>query len=244
VAANLPLEIRKVVVTLPTWNESGNIEALIAELLTVEPGIEVLVIDDNSPDGTWQIVQRIAAENPRVHLLHRTTNKGRGLAGLAGFIRALELGAEAVIEMDADFSHQPSFIPPLLAPIRAGEADIVVGSRLVSGGGEAGRHGIRTVITLGANLYIRALLGINLRDCTSGFRAFSRGALEAIPLASMTAKGPEIVQEILYEAGRARLRVVERPIQFVERRAGVSTFNWRIMVRSLGYIARLRFGRR
>jgi dolichol-phosphate mannosyltransferase len=232
----------RIIATLPTYNEAENIESLVSDLLALGPEIEVLVVDDNSPDGTWLIVRDMASAQTRVHLLRRTTERGRGTAGLAGFRWARDAGADAVVEMDADYSHHPRFIPDLLEPIRAGEADIVVGSRLVSGGGEEGRSISRRLITSAANLYIKTVLGLTVHDCTSGFRTFSRKALELIPWESMTATGPEIVQEVLCEGRKARLRMVERPILFEERRAGESTFNVKIMIRSFLYVLRLRLG--
>jgi dolichol-phosphate mannosyltransferase len=230
----------KIIATVPTYNEADNIVPLVTEILALGADYHVLVVDDDSPDGTWRLVAEMSAREPRVRLLHRTENRGRGTAGLAGFVAARAAGADAVVEMDADFSHHPRFIPSLVEPVADGSADIVVGSRLVAGGGEQGRHAVRTLITRAANAYIALLLGLPLRDCTSGFRVFSRRALEAIPWERMTARGPEIVQEVLWEARCAGLRFAERPILFEERRAGQSTFNWRIAVRSLFYIPSLR----
>lgn len=234
----------KIIATVPTWNESENIVPLTRELLAIGPEYEVLVIDDDSPDGTWRLVGEMATSDPRVHLLHRKGERGRGSAGIAGFVRARDMGADAVVEMDADFSHQPRFIPSLVEPVREGSADVVVGSRLIAGGGEQGRHAARRFITLGANFYIRTLLGFPVRDATSGFRVFGRKALEAIPWERVGARGPEIVQEVLVEAMNAGLRIAERPILFEERRAGKSSFNPRIMVRSLAYMLKLRGRRR
>ncbi|MCX7717658.1 MAG: polyprenol monophosphomannose synthase [Candidatus Sumerlaeaceae bacterium] len=230
----------KIIATVPTYNEADNIVPLANEILALGDAYHVLVVDDNSPDGTWRLVREMMAREPRVQLLHRTTDRGRGTAGLAGFIAARDAGADAVVEMDADFSHHPRFIPSLVEPVLDGSADIVVGSRLVAGGGEQGRHVARTLITRAANSYIALVLGLPLRDCTSGFRVFSRRALETIPWEQMTARGPEIVQEVLWEARLAGLRFAERPILFENRRAGQSTFNWRIAVRSLAYIPHLR----
>jgi dolichol-phosphate mannosyltransferase len=230
----------KILATLPTYNEAGNIQPLVAELLATDERLEVLVVDDNSPDGTWQIVQDLALQEPRVHLLHRTAERGRGTAGIAAFTWARDNGYDAAVEMDADYSHHPRFIPSLLAPLESGEADIVVGSRLVAGGGETGRHPVRRWITLSANFYIRAMLRLPVRDCTTGYRTFNRRALERIPWEKLDARGPEIVQEVLLAARRGGLKIVERPILFEERRAGESTFNWRIMARSLGYVWRNR----
>lgn len=232
----------KIIATLPTYNEAENIEPLMAEILALGPEYEILVIDDHSPDGTWRLVGEKAKQEPRVHLLHRTTERGRGTAGLAGFIWARDAGADAVVEMDADFSHHPRFIPALVEPVRSGVADLVIGSRLVKGGAEQGRTASRRIITVLANFYIQVVLGLRIRDCTSGFRAFSRKALECIPWERMSARGPEIVQEVLCEARRAGLRMEERPILFEERRAGQSTFNAKIMVRSFLYVLRLRLG--
>jgi dolichol-phosphate mannosyltransferase len=231
----------RIVVTLPTYNEAENIEPLINELLTLGDEFEVLVIDDDSPDRTWAIVERMGKQNPRIYFIRRIGERGRGTAGLTGFKWARDNGADAVVEMDADFSHHPRFIPSLLEPIRSGEADIVVGSRLIKGGGEQGRSPLRTLITLLANGYIRLVLGLPIRDCTSGFRVFNRRALELLPWDKMKCQGPEIVQEVLHEARKLNLRIVERPILFEERRAGQSTFNVKIMLRSLFYMIKLRF---
>jgi dolichol-phosphate mannosyltransferase len=234
--------LMKIIATLPTYNEADNIELLMAEILAIGPDYEILVVDDNSPDGTYKIVGDAAAQNSRIHIIHRTNERGRGTAGLAAFRWARDNGADAVIEMDADFSHAPRFIPSLVQPVREEQADIVIGSRLVEGGGEQGRPPSRKIITLMANTYIRLMLGLPVRDATSGFRVFSRRALTTIPWEKMTARGPEIVQEVLWEARRANLTMTERPILFEERRAGTSTFNRSIMMKSLLYMLKLRLG--
>lgn len=243
---------------LPTYNESGNIESLIRALLETRDDLGVVVVDDNSPDGTWKIVQSLAAEFPgRVDLLLRTRERGRGSAGVAGFKRALELGAAFVIEMDADWSHHPRHVPELLAAAM-GEgdggsggaatcdsgnamADVVIGSRLVPGGGEAGRPFIRTLITHAANLYIRLMLGLRVRDCTTGYRVFSRRMLEGIAWERMESNGPAIVQEMLLACRALGGRMVEVPIRFEQRRAGQSTFNTKIMLAGLGAVLKFRF---
>lgn len=229
----------KIVATLPTYNERLNIEALIDATLAATPGMEVLVIDDNSPDGTWQVVAERAERDPRVHLLHRTTDRGRGTAGVAGFRRALDMGAELVVEMDADWSHHPRFLPGMVEA--AGNADVVIGSRLTPGGGETGRSGIRKLITWAANMYIRIILGLPARDCTSGYRVFRRSVLERIDWDRVQARGPAIVQEVLLACHRAGARIAEYPILFEERRAGSSTFNTRILLAGLAAQWRLRF---
>ena len=221
----------KIIATLPTYNESGNILALIDDLLGVSRSMEVVVIDDDSPDGTWRLVEQLARQQPRVHLVHRVNERGRGSAGVAGFRKALELGADLIVEMDADWSHHPRHLPAMLRAAR--RADVVIGSRLVKGGGEAGRSPARTLITRGANLYLRLLLRLGVRDCTTGYRVFRRRVLEAIEWDRVESNGPAIVQEVLLCARRMGARIVEVPIRFEERRAGVSTFNSKIMLAGL-----------
>lgn len=223
---------------LPTYNEAENIGPLLDAILAQGPEWEALVVDDDSPDGTWKIVAERAEKDSRVHLLHRTTDRGRGLAGIAGFRKAIELGADWVLEMDADFSHNPEYIPAFVEASR--DADLVIGSRLVPGGGEAGRSPLRGLITQFASLYIRLTLGLPIKDPTSGYRLFSRRLLEAMPWDAMHARGPEIVQEVLVAAKARGFKMVEVPILFEERRAGESTFNLKIMIRSFFWVLRLR----
>lgn len=231
----------KIIATLPTYNEAENLLPLIEALLRVSRSLEVLVIDDNSPDGTWRLAGELAAKNPRVHLLHRKTERGRGSAGVAGFRKALELGADLVVEMDADWSHHPRYLRNMLRATR--KADVVIGSRLVRGGGEVGRSRWRTLVTHLANLYIRLLLGLPANDCTSGYRVFRRWVLERTDWDAVKATGPAIVQEVLVASRALGARIVEVPILFEERRAGVSTFNSKIMVAGLAAQWRLRFSR-
>jgi len=229
----------KIVTCLPTYNEADNIVPLIQNLLAVSTKLEVLVIDDDSPDGTWKLVEAHSADNPRVHLLHRKTERGRGSAGVAGFKRALEMGADLVIEMDADWSHHPRYLREMIRSTQ--RADVIVGSRLVPGGSETGRNFIRTLITYGANLYLKILLNLPVRDCTSGYRVFRRYVLENIDWDRVQATGPSIVQEVLLAAHALGAKMTEVPIVFEERRAGVSTFNFKILVAGLLAPWRLRF---
>lgn len=229
----------KIIVTLPTYNESGNLPSLVETLLKVSRNLEVLVVDDNSPDGTWKMVRQMAGENPRIHLIHRVDERGRGSAGVRGFQAALAMGADLVVEMDADWSHNPRFLRSMLAATR--RADVVIGSRLVPGGGETGRHGLRTLITQLANLYIRVIHGLAIRDCTSGYRVFRRWVLERIEWDRIHSNGPAIVQEVLVSARALDARIKEVPILFEERRAGHSTFNSKILLAGLVAQWRLRF---
>ena len=209
----------RTIVTLPTFNEAENIEPLIEELRAL--GLEVLVADDNSPDDTWRLVQALQPNDAGVHLLHRTEKKGRGYAGAEAFVRALELGADHVVEMDADLSHQPKFVPDLLKALDAG-ADIVVGSRLVPGGKDVGRGRLREWLTRFSAWYARTILRLPIRDANSGFRAYTRRALEMIAPATLVSAGPSIVHEVFGRATRAGLKIVEVPIVFVDRERGDS----------------------
>jgi dolichol-phosphate mannosyltransferase len=231
-----------IIAMLPTYNEAENIQPLIEAILALGPDYQALVVDDNSPDGTWKKVEALGAKHPgRVHLVRRIGEKGRGSAGIRGFVESLACGADYVVEMDADWSHHPRFIPALVAAAMDERgADVIVGSRLVKGGGEQGRSPIRTFITLGANFYIRMALGLRLRDCTSGFRVFRRRALEAIHLETLNSNGPAIVQELLMACKSKGCTFAEVPILFEERRAGQSTFNARIMLAGLWSVMKFR----
>ena len=229
--------MKKPIVMIPTYNEADNIAKLIEALQDLHiPKLEVLVVDDNSPDGTWKIVKDIARKDKHVHLLHRTKDKGRGTAGIAGFQRALELGADVVVEMDADFSHNPKYLPSLLRGLD--HADVVLGSRRVPGGADADRPLWRRFVTFGANWYIRILLGLKVKDCNSGYRCFRRNVLEAINLNTLMAKGPDIVQEVLFKAHLKGFRIMEVPIVFVERKEGNSKLGMKHLYK--GYIMVLR----
>lgn len=230
----------RLVALLPTFNERENIGPIVQEVLSLDQHFGVLVVDDDSPDGTAQEVEALAGRYPgRVFVRVRKERRGRGLAGIEGFVEALKIGPEFVVEMDADFSHQPRFIPEFVAAI--GDFDVVIGSRFVPGGGEVGRSIVRRVVTRFANFYIRLVLGIPVRDLTSGFRLFRAAALRRLPLAGMISRGPEVVQEVLCLAKRYGLRLKEHPIVFYDRKAGRSSFGWRIALRSLMMMWRFRF---
>lgn len=222
--------LARIVVTVPTYNERENIEPLVERLLSVDPRIEVVVADDSSPDGTADVVAALAASDQRVHLLKRSRDFGRGHAGRDAFAWALRHRADAVIEMDADFSHHPRHIPELLAALDG--ADVVLGSRQVRGGRDVGRPWWRLALTRVSNAYVRLVLGVPVRDCNSGFRAFRRSALEAIDAGHAHSPGPAIVHELLYKAKLRHLRIVEVPIEFRERERGTSTLTFRKLLRS------------
>ncbi len=211
---------RKAVVTIPTYNERETIGSLIQGILAlrVEPDLNVLVVDDNSPDGTAEEVAGIGRRDPRVRLLLRQEKRGRGLAGIAGFKEALDMGADFVIEMDGDGSHQPVFIPSLLQAAK--NLDVVLGSRFVEGGEDADRSRYRRFVTFLVRHFIRLLFSVPVRDVSSGFRSFRREALEAVGLDSLASTGPSIVLEVLYRAHRLGLRLGEIPIVFIDRKKG------------------------
>ncbi|MBI4495507.1 MAG: polyprenol monophosphomannose synthase [Deltaproteobacteria bacterium] len=224
---------------VPTYNEAPNIEALLREILAQGPDIGAVVVDDDSPDGTGAIVEGLRREDPRVHLIRRRGERGRGTAGVAGFRYAAGQGVEYVIEMDADFSHPPSCISDFLS--RMGDCDLLIGSRLVPGGGERGRHFLRKWITRAANFYIRQILQLPVRDCTSGFRVFRREVLQAIELDQIVSRGPSVVEEVLYQCYRRGFRIREVPYVLEERQAGQSTFNLRIMLEAMKMIVKIRW---
>jgi len=224
---------------IPTYNEAPNIEPLLREILGQGPDVGAVVVDDNSPDGTAAIVERLREEDSRVHLILRKNERGRGTAGVAGFKYAVAQGVDFIIEMDADFSHQPSYISSFLRQMD--DCDLLIASRLVKGGGETGRHFLRKVITRTANAYIRMILGVPVRDCTSGYRVFRRKVLEAIDLDHLMAVGPPIVEEVLYKAHRRGFRIKEVPYILEERKAGESTFNRKIMLNALLMMPKIRW---
>jgi dolichol-phosphate mannosyltransferase len=237
----------RVICTVPTYNEAENILDLARELLALGPNVEVLVVDDHSPDGTWKLVAEASREEPRLHLLDRTSDRGRGRAGRDGFVRALEMGADVVVEMDADFSHHPRYVPALVARLGAthpkgrGPIGLVLGSRGVAGGRDADRGLLRRWITLLANLYIRILLGVPVRDCNSGFRGWDAQTLRRIRVERTFSPGPAIVQELLYKTARERIAIDEIPIEFVDRVRGESTLNLRILMQGYTTVLKLRW---
>jgi len=227
----------KPAVMLPTYNEAENIRAIIGAILRAVPDASVVVVDDDSPDGTWKIVAGMATNDGRIHLIHRTENRGRGYAGAEGFRYCLEKRFDPIIEMDADFSHDPFYLPQMIAESR--EWDVVLGSRAVPGGGEKGRGIIRRVITALAAAYLRMMLGVrDVRDPTSGFRCFRRRVLEEIRPDTLISPGPGIVSELLFRCRNCRIK--EIPITFRDREKGRSKFGLKAMAESLLLALRLR----
>ena len=230
----------RAVLCLPTYNERENLEPMIRALDAVLDTAtdRVVVIDDGSPDGTGEIADRLATELPWVSVLHRETKEGIGPAYIAGFRQALAEGAELVLEMDCDFSHDPNDVPRLIAA--AADADLVLGSRYAPGGGTANWGLVRRVVSRGGCLYAQILLGMRVRDLTGGFKCFRREALEAIDLDALSAHGYAFQIETTYRVKRAGLRVREVPITFVERRAGASKMTGAIVAEAMWKVPLLR----
>jgi dolichol-phosphate mannosyltransferase len=230
------------VVCLPTYNERENLEAMVSALGEKLPAESlILVIDDNSPDGTGEIADRLAAAQDNVEVLHRARKEGLGPAYLAGFRRALELGADLVLEMDCDFSHDPADVPRLVAA--AAEADLVLGSRYVSGGGTRNWGLLRRLISRGGSLYAQVLLGVRVRDLTGGFKCYRRAVLETIDLDAIESKGYAFQIETSYRAIRAGFRVVEVPIVFADREVGGSKMSNSIVFEAIWKVPALRLSR-
>jgi len=232
--------VPRAVLCLPTYNERENLEAMIEALggvldTTVD---RVLVVDDGSPDGTGEIADRLAGEHPWVSVLHRPVKEGIGPAYIAGFRRALADGAELVLEMDCDFSHDPADVPRLIEATE--DADLVLGSRYAPGGGTANWGLVRRFVSRGGCLYAQIFLGLGVRDLTGGFKCFRRAALEAIDLDALSAHGYAFQIETTYRVSRAGLRIREVPITFVERRAGDSKMTGSIVAEAMWKVPLLR----
>jgi dolichol-phosphate mannosyltransferase len=228
-------------VVIPTYNERDNIAPLLEQVLAHQR-LRVLVVDDNSPDGTGDIVAALAINEPRVGLLRRAGKQGLGTAYIAGFRRALAEGADYIFEMDADFSHDPSYLPQLLQAAET-RYDVVLGSRYVAGGGTTDWGLVRRLISRGGNIYAGLILGLPVADATGGFRCYRRQALEGIDLDAVRSNGYSFQIEMVYRAQQAGFRVGEIPIIFPDRRVGRSKMSRRIVLEALLTVWRLRWGR-
>lgn len=212
--------VTRVVVLIPTYNERENLPGMIARVRASVPDVDILVLDDGSPDGTGALADELAADDPHVHVMHRAGKQGLGKAYLAGFDWALERGYDAMVEMDADGSHLPEQLPHLLAAIS--EADVVIGSRWIRGGEVRNWPASRKVLSVGANVYTKVLLGMAVNDATAGYRVYRASALRTMGLQGVESQGYCFQVDLTLRAVRAGLRVVEVPITFVEREVGVS----------------------
>lgn len=228
-------------VVLPTYNEAGNLPGISVAILESLPGAVLLVVDDGSPDGTGGLADGIAAADARVRVRHRTAKQGLGRAYLDGFGIALGAGATCVVQMDADWSHDPSALPALVAPITDGRADLVIGSRYVSGGGVTDWGTFRRLVSRGGSVFARIVLGLDPHDLTGGFKAWRAETLVAVPFEGVRAGGYVFQIEMTYRASRLGARVVEVPIVFRDRQVGQSKMNRRIIVEALLVVLTLRW---
>ena len=229
-----PSRSQRVLVSTATYNERDNLQPLIAEILSVLPGAAVLVIDDNSPDGTGRLADELAAADPRVHVLHRAGKLGLGSAIVAGMRYAMNEGYDLYVNMDADFSHHPRYLPNMIAGMA--KNDVMIGSRYVRGGGTENWPLVRRAISLSVNTLTRILMRIPARDTSGGYRCYRVSKLREVRFERMISRGYSFQQEMLYRCRQAGCRIGETPIVFADRRAGTTKVNTREVVRSLGVI--------
>ncbi len=226
-------------VIIPTYNERENVGPITTAVLEAEPRCDVLIVDDNSPDGTGALADELALKQPRIKVLHREKKEGLGRAYLHAFRWGLERGYQYLVEMDADFSHDPKYLPQLLDAAQGG-ADVAVGSRWVKGGGTVNWGPGRRLLSRGGSLYARTILGVGLRDLTAGFMCFNRRVLEAIDLDAVKSSGYGFQIELKYRALKAGFTVKEIPIIFEDRRVGQSKMSQKIVLEALGMVWKLK----
>lgn len=231
----------KTVIIIPTYNEFENLRPLLDAIFSYAPGTDILIIDDNSPDGTGQLADELHEQDPRVHVLHRAGKLGLGTAYIAGFKYAIEQHYDAAFEMDADFSHDPRYLPDFLAAIE--NADLVIGSRYVSGGDTPNWSLLRRFISGGGNTFARFMLDIPIHDCTAGYRCYRREVLERINLDGIQAQGYAFQVELVYRVIRQNFKIVEIPIIFMDRRVGKSKMSRKIFFEGFFWVLRTRFGK-
>ena len=227
-------------VVLPTYDEAENLEGISAAILAALPGARLLVVDDDSPDGTGRIADRLAADDSRISVLHRAGKEGLGKAYIDGFAAALQGGASRVVQMDADWSHSPDYLPALVAPLER-DADLVIGSRYTRGGGVRDWGILRRVVSRGGSLFARIVLRLGPHDLTGGFKAWRREALEAVEWGRVHSGGYVFQIETTYLATRAGARVTEIPIVFKDREVGTSKMSKSIIVEALVVVLQLRW---
>ncbi len=230
----------KAIVVIPTYNEKDNVARLASAVLAQHPDISILFVDDNSPDGTGKIIDSLVADHDRIHVLHRSGKLGLGSAYREGFKRALSLGADYIIEMDADFSHDPEVLPVFLDAAR--ESDLVIGSRYLHGVSVVNWPIRRLILSYFASVYTRWVTGLRLMDCTSGFKCFRRSALECIDLDRIRSDGYSFQIEMNYRCMEKGLKITEIPIIFIDRHAGSSKMSRKIVREAVLMVWKLRLG--
>jgi dolichol-phosphate mannosyltransferase len=234
--------MNKTIVLIGTYDERENLAALVGEILALGAGLDILVIDDNSPDGTGRVADELAAAHPEVSVLHRPGKMGLGTAYAAGFRRALTRGYEHIVTMDADFSHEPCRLPGFLAALAT--HDVVVGTRYMKGGGVVNWPPHRLALSRGGSIYTRLVTGMPLRDATGGFNAYRREVLEAIGLDSIRSEGYAFQIEMKFRAWRRGFRIAEVPIVFADRTCGRSKMSKRIFAEAIFTVWKMRFSSR
>ena len=231
----------KTLIIIPTYNEAGDLCPLLKEIFVRAPESDILIVDDNSTDGTGELANQIHTENPQVNVIHRPGKLGLGTAYLAGFKYAIAHNYDAAFEMDADFSHDPRYLPDFLKAIE--HADLVIGSRYVPGGGTPDWSPVRRLISSGGNILARFLLGIPVHDCTAGFRCYRCEVLRSIDLDTIQSRGYGFQVELVYRVMKQGFKIVETPIIFVDRRVGKSKMSHKIVIEAFTYVLRTRFSR-
>ena len=232
----------KTLIIIPTYNEIENLGPLLKEIFSFAPATDILIIDDNSPDGTGQLADQMHEENSHVQVMHRAGKLGLGTAYIAGFKYAIEHGYDAAFEMDADFSHDPKYLPDFLKAIE--NADLVIGSRYIPGGATPNWSPMRRFISGGGNIYARFLLGIPVQDCTAGYRCYRREVLENLGLDAIQTQGYGFQVEMTYRTMKQGFKIVETPIVFMDRRVGKSKMSRTIFFEAFLYVLRTRFGKK
>lgn len=230
----------KTLIIVPTFNEAENLRPLLEAIFSFVPTTDILIVDDNSPDGTGELADSIAAEDSRVHVLHRPGKLGLGTAYIAGFKYTIAHGYDAAFEMDADFSHDPRYLPDFLKAIE--HADLVIGSRYVHGGETPNWSLVRRFISGGGNIFARFMLGIPVHDCTAGYRCYRHEVLEHIDLDTIQSQGYAFQVELAYRVMQHGFRIAEIPIIFMDRRVGKSKMSRNIVIEAFAYVLRTRFG--
>ncbi|MDR3124989.1 MAG: polyprenol monophosphomannose synthase [Endomicrobium sp.] len=231
----------KIVVMIPTYNEVSNIEKVICNVLKSVPNAQVIVVDDMSPDGTYKVVEKLASQNSKVHLLLRKEKRGRGYAGKDGFVKALDSNADFIVEMDGDGSHDPKYISEFLKVIK--DCDVVIGSRYIDCGKDEERTLLRKLVSKFSRLYISTILGVDIKDPSSGYRMFKKDALKKF-VYELRASDPFIVAEIIYQLKKKNLKVKESPITFLKRFSGESKLRPITLIKYLFKVLKLKISGR
>lgn len=231
----------RTLIIIPTYNEYDNLRPLLQEIFSNAPDTDILIVDDHSPDGTGELADELAEQNSQVRVLHRAGKLGLGTAYIAGFRYAIQEEYDAAFEMDADFSHDPKYLPDFLQKIEG--ADLVIGSRYIDGGGTPNWSRMRKIISGGGNTFARFMLGLPIHDCTAGFRCYRRHVLESIGLDAIESQGYAFQVELAYRVYNQGFRIVETPIVFMDRRVGKSKMSRKIFIEGFTWVLRARFGK-